>query len=88
MPQSGALSDGRVHHPIALKNDYYLIQITHAFMQLLVRGRLAGVFRRSIRSIKNLFRRLVHSFLYELIPAEAVDPVHLSAIQIRLADTS
>ena len=75
-------------HPIALKNYYYLIQITHAFMQLLVRGRLAGVFRSGIRSIKNLFRRLARSFLYALIPAEAVDPVHLSAIQIRLVDTS
>lgn len=75
-------------HPIALKNYYYLIQITHAFMQLLVRGRLAGVFRSGIRSIKNLFRRLANSFLYELIPAEAVDPVHLAAIQIRMTDTS
>lgn len=75
-------------HPMALKNYYFIIQIVHIFMQLLVRGRLAGVFRGSICSIKNLFRRLANSFLYELIPAEAVDPVHLTAIQIRLTDTS
>jgi hypothetical protein len=75
-------------HPVALKNYYFLIQITQAWVQLLVRGRLAGAFRRSIRSVKNLFRRLADSFLYELIPAEAVDPVRLASIQIRLDDTS
>ena len=75
-------------HPVALKNYYYLIQITHAFMQLLVRGRLAGAFRSGIRSIRNLFRRMAESFLHELIPAEAVDPVRLAGIQVRLADTS
>jgi hypothetical protein len=75
-------------HPVALKNYYFLIQITHAWIQLLVRGRLAGAFRRSIRSVKNLFRRLADSFLYELIPAEAVDPVRLASIQIRLDDSS
>ena len=75
-------------HPVALKNYYFLIQIAHAIVQLLVRGRLAGAFRRSIGSIHNLFRRLAESFLYELIPAEAVDPVRLAGIQIRLADTS
>ena len=75
-------------HPEALKNYYFMIQVAHVFMQLLVRGRLAGVFRSSIRSIKNLFRRLADSFLYELIPVEAVDPVRLAGIQIRLADTS
>jgi hypothetical protein len=74
-------------HPVALKNYYFLIQITHAIVQLLVRGRLAGAFRRSLYSIKNLFRRLAESFLHQLIPAEAVDPVRLAAIQIRL-DTS
>ena len=73
---------------MALKNYYFLIQITHAWVQLLLRGRLAGAFRRSIRSVKNLFRRLADSLLYELIPAEAVDPVRLASIQIRLDDTS
>ena len=75
-------------HPVALKNYYFLIQIVHAWVQLLVRGRLAGAFRRSIRSVKNLFRRLADSFLYELIPAEAVDSVRLASIQIRLDDSS
>jgi hypothetical protein len=75
-------------HPVALKNYYYLIQIAHAFVQLMVRGRLAGAFRRTIRSIRNLFRCLADSLLHELIPAEAVDPVRLAAIQIRLEDTS
>lgn len=75
-------------HPIALKNYYYLLQITHTLMQLLVRGRLAGAFRRTIRSLRNLFRRMAESFLHELIPAEAVDPVLLSSIQIRLFDSS
>ena len=59
----------------------------HAIVQLLVRGPLAGVFRRSIRSIKNLFRCLADSFCHQFIPAEAVDPLALAAIQIRL-DTS
>jgi hypothetical protein len=75
-------------HPVALKNYYFLIQIAHAFVQLLVRGRLAGAFLRSIGSIKNLFRRMADSFLHQLIPAEAVDPVRLAGIQIRLEDTS
>ena len=75
-------------HPVALKNYYFLIQITQAWVQLLIRGRLAGAFRRSICSVKNLFRRLAESFLYELIPAEALDPAQLASIQIRLADTS
>lgn len=73
--------------PIALKNYYFIIQIVHAIVQLLVRGLLAGVFRRSIRSIKNLFRRVADSFHHQLIPAEAVDPSVLATIQIRL-DTS
>jgi len=59
----------------------------HAIVQLLVRGPLAGVFRRSIGSIKNLFRCVTDSFHHQLISAEAVDPAALAAIQIRL-DTS
>lgn len=74
-------------HPTALKNYYFLIQIVHAVVQLLVRGPLAGVFRRSIRSLKNLFRCIADSFHHQFIPAEAVDPAALAAIQIRL-DTS
>jgi hypothetical protein len=73
--------------PTALKNYYFIVQIVHAVVQLLVRGPLAGVFRRSIRSIKNLFRCMADSFHHQLIPAEAVDPAALAAIQIRL-DTS
>lgn len=73
--------------PIALKNYYFIVQIVHAIVQLLVRGPLAGVFRRRIRSIKNLFRCVADSFHHQLIPAEAVDPSVLAAIQIRL-DTS
>jgi hypothetical protein len=73
--------------PIALKNYYFIVQIVQAIVQLLVRGLLAGVFRRSIGSIKNLFRRLTDSFHHQLIPAEAVDPSVLATIQIRL-DTS
>ena len=72
------------NNPTALKNYYYLVQIVHACVQLLVRGLMAGAFRRSIRSIKNLFRHMADSFHHELIPAEAVDPVVLASIQIRL----
>ena len=74
-------------NPIALKNYYFIIQIVHAIVQLVVRGLLAGVFRRSIGSIKNLFRCLADSFHHQIIPAEAVDPIALATIQIRL-DTS
>jgi hypothetical protein len=74
-------------NPTALKNYYFIVQIVHAVVQLLVRGLLAGVFRRSIRSIKNLFHRVADSFHHQLIPAEAVNPVALATIQIRL-DTS
>lgn len=82
----------RLEHPYsadsnALKNYYFLVQIVHAVVQLLVRGPLAGVFRRSIRSLKNLFRCVADSFHHQLIPAEAVDPVALAAFQFRL-DTS
>jgi len=80
--------DGR-YNPTALKNYYYfLIQIAHAFVQLLARGRLAGVFRRVIVSVRNLFRCLADSLLHENIPAEAVDPVHLAGIQIRFENSS
>ncbi|TVR78286.1 MAG: hypothetical protein EA405_14590 [Rhodospirillales bacterium] len=75
-------------NPTALKNYYFLIQIAHAFVQLLARGRLAGVFRRVIVSVRNLFRCLADSFLHDRIPAEAVDPVRLTAIQIRFDNTS
>jgi hypothetical protein len=74
-------------NPTALKNYYYLVQIVHAIVQLLVRRLLAGVFRRSIGSIKNLFRCVTDSFHHQPIPAEAVNPSVLAAIQIRL-DTS
>lgn len=82
----------RLEHPysedqIALKNYYFIIQIVHAIVQLLVRGPLARVFRLSIRSVKNLFRCVADSFHSQLIRAEAVDPSVLAAIQIRL-DTS
>ena len=81
--------DYRLEHPystdpIALKNYYLIIQIVHIIVQLLVRGPLAGVFRRCIHSIKNLFRCLADSFHHQRIPAEAVDVVALAAIQIRL----
>jgi hypothetical protein len=72
----------------ALKNYYYLIQITHAFVQLLARGRLAGVFRRVIVSVRNLFRCLADSLLHERIPAGAVDPVLCASIQIRFENSS
>lgn len=75
-------------NPTALKNYYFIIQIAHAFVQLLVRGRLAGVFRRVIVSVRNLFRCLADSLLHERIPAEAVDPVHLAGIQIRFENSS
>jgi hypothetical protein len=75
-------------HPTALKNYYCLIQIAHAFVQLLARGRLAGVFRRVIVSVRNLFRCLADSLLHEHIPAEAVDPVHLAGIQIRFENST
>jgi hypothetical protein len=71
-------------NPIALKNYYFIVQIVHAIVQLLVRGPLAGVFRRSIGSTKNLFRCLADSFHHQIIPVEAVDPLALSSIQIRL----
>lgn len=71
-------------HPKALKNYYYIVQIVHAIVQLLVRGPLAGVFRHGICSIKNLFRCVADSFQHQLIPAEAVDPAALATIQIRL----
>ncbi len=71
-------------NPIALKNYYFIIQIVHTVMQLLVRGLLAGVFKRCIHSVKNLFRKITDSFHHDRIPAEAVDPAILGAIQIRL----
>jgi len=75
-------------HPTALKNYYFLIQIAHALVQLLARGRLAGVFRRVIVSVRNLFRCLADSLLHETIPAEAVDTVRLAGIQIRFENSS
>lgn len=66
----------------------WIIQIVHALIQLLARGRLPGVFRRVIATIRNLFRRMADSLLHERIPAEAVDPVRLAAIQIRFENSS
>jgi hypothetical protein len=50
--------------------------------------RLAGVFRRVIVSVRNLFRCLADSMLHERIPVEAVDPVLLAGIQIRFENSS
>jgi len=86
--QEYRLSHPYSDNPTALKNYYFLIQIAHAFVQLLARGRLAGVFRRVIVSVRNLFRCLADSLLHERIPAEAVDPVLLAGIQIRFQNSS
>jgi len=66
------------------KNFYLLLQIAHALVQLLVRGRLAKAFKSTIRTFKNFFRRMSQSLLSRVIPPEALDVKLASAIQIRL----
>jgi len=69
------------------KNFYFLLQIAHSLVQLLLRGRLAKAFKSVIRTFKNFFRRMSQSLLCRVISDEALHPELASAIQIRL-DTS
>jgi hypothetical protein len=82
--QSYALEHRYSNNQNARKNYYFLIQVAHAIVQLLIRGRLAQPFKTIIRSVKNLFRRLVDSFHHQIISPHAADPQLLPQMQIRL----
>ena len=71
----------------AIKNYYFILQIAHAIVQLLIYGRLAAAFKSAIGSMKNFFRRLADSLRHQPIPTQAVCPQALGRIQIRLAPT-
>jgi hypothetical protein len=75
------------HDANAGKNYYFLLQIAHIMVQLLLRGRLARAFGTAIRSLKNFFRRMSESLRHQLIPAAAPVAEAARGIQIRL-DTS
>ena len=74
-------------HENARKNFYFILQIAHAFVQLLVNGLITRAFTETLRSVKNLFRQMADSFRHQAIPRSATDPDLMPAIQIRL-DTS
>lgn len=69
----------------ATQNYYYILQIAHSLVQLLIYGPVAAVFKSAIGSMKNFFRRLSDSLRHEPILPQAVCPESLQHIQIRLA---
>ncbi len=71
----------------ASKNYYFILQIAHTILQLLIHGPVAAVFSSAIGSMKNLFRRLSDDLRHLSIPVQAVSPEALRHLQIRLAPT-
>lgn len=71
----------------AIKNYYFILQIAHTLVQLLIHGLVAAVFKSAIGSMKNFFTRFADSLRHHPIPAQAVCPEALTRIQIRLAPT-
>jgi len=71
----------------AIKNYYFILQMAHAIVQLLIHGPVAAVFQSAIGSMKNFFIRFADSFRHQPIPPQAVCPEALRGIQIRLAPT-
>jgi len=82
-------------HPDNMKAFYYLLQISHMFLQLLEMGSLLKHLTHAYQatpiqlfgSLKNIARRLLDCFRYFRIPADAFDPLRAARCQIRL-DTS
>ena len=71
----------------ATKNYYFILQIAHTLLQLLVHGPVAVAFKSAIGSMKNFFIRLADSLRHQSIPIQAVCPETVGRIQIRLAPT-
>jgi len=71
----------------AIKNYYFILQIAHTLVQLLIHGPVGALFKSAIGSMKNFFRRFADSLRHQPIPPQAVSPLHLQRIQIRLAPT-
>ena len=68
----------------AAKNFYFLLQIAHAFNQLMVHGSLLPDFPQTLGSLRNFYRRLAEALRNIVIPPECLDPESARAIQIRL----
>jgi hypothetical protein len=66
------------------KNYYYLLQIAHIILQLLLKGSLKKAFKRRIETLRNFFRRLAESLRNALIRAEEIADSAARSIQIRL----
>lgn len=71
----------------AIKNYYFILQIAHTLLQLLIHGPVAAAFKSVIGSMKNFFIRFADSLRNQSIPPQAVCSAALSRIQIRLAPT-
>jgi hypothetical protein len=71
----------------AIKNYYFILQMAHTIVQLLIHGPVAAAFKSVIGSMKNFFKRLADDLRHLPIPTAAVCPEALGRIQIRLAPT-
>jgi hypothetical protein len=71
----------------ASKNYYFILQMAHTILQLLIHGPVAAVFNSVIGSMKNFFRRMNDDLRHLYIPIQAVSPEALRNLQIRLAPT-
>ena len=82
-------------HPDNMKAFYYLVQISHIFLQLLEMGSLLKHLAQAYQAtpiqlfggLKNIARRLLDCFRYFHIPGDAFDLLQAAYCQIRL-DTS
>jgi len=82
-----ALKHVYCEHPAGGKNYYFLLQIAHIFIQLLLKGSLRRVFQNRLETLKNFFRRLAESLRNALIRTARITEEAVHSIQIRL-DTS
>ena len=83
--QAYNLEHGYSDNPNAAKNWYFILQIAHMLVQLLLKGRLASAFKSSIKSVKNFFRRMSESLRHKHIRLTEIDPDRLRHIQIRFS---
>lgn len=79
-----ALEHTYCHDPNAGKNYYFLLQIAHIILQLMVKGTLKKAFKTRIQTMSNFFRRLAESLRNAIIRAAEITECAVRSIQIRL----
>lgn len=79
-----ALEHVYCHDLNAAKNYYFLLQIAHIILQLMLKGSLRKTFKSRIQTLKNFFKRLAESLRNAIIRAAEITESAVRSIQIRL----